>query len=176
MAIPHFSNDRICLRAVEPEDLDVFYRMENDPELWEISTFTTVPYSRYALEFYIKNSANDIYIDKQLRLMIARRNNPTVLGTIDLTDFVPLHSRAAVGIALLEEHRGKGYAKDALSLLCNYAFDFLQLKQLYAHIPADNEASLNLFGKCGFRNCGTMKAWLQAGKTYKDVVMMQLIR
>lgn len=36
-------NDRIYLRAVEPEDMDVMYEMENDPSMWDISNFT-VPY------------------------------------------------------------------------------------------------------------------------------------
>jgi RimJ/RimL family protein N-acetyltransferase len=33
-------NDRIYLRAVEPEDMDVMYEMENDPSMWDISNFT----------------------------------------------------------------------------------------------------------------------------------------
>jgi diamine N-acetyltransferase len=175
MSTSYLSNDRIYLRAVEPEDLDIFYRMENDPAFWEISSFT-VPYSRHILTQYIENLINDIYADKQLRLMVVRRNDHAVLGSIDLTDYVPLHSRAAVGIALLKEYRGNGYAKDALSLLCDYAFGFLRLKQLYANIPIDNETSRSLFGKSGFQDCGILKAWLQVGKEYKDVIMMQLIR
>ena len=39
------TNERIYLRAVEPEDLDIMYEMENDPSMWDISSFT-VPYSR----------------------------------------------------------------------------------------------------------------------------------
>lgn len=175
MPTSYLTNEHIYLRAVEPQDLEVFYQMENDPAFWEISSFS-VPYSRYALTQYIKHSANDIFADKQLRLMIARHSDHVVLGTIDLTDFTPLHSRGAVGIALLKEHQGNGYAKDALLLLCDYALGFLQMKQLYAHIPADNEASLNLFTRCGFRACGVMKEWLRAGDAgYKDVVMMQKI-
>lgn len=45
-------NDRIYLRAVEPEDIDIMYEMENDPLMWDISSFT-VPYSRYVLRQYI---------------------------------------------------------------------------------------------------------------------------
>ena len=33
-------NDRIYLRAVEPEDMDIMYEMENDPSMWDISNFT----------------------------------------------------------------------------------------------------------------------------------------
>ena len=36
-------NERIYLRAVEPEDMDIMYEMENDPSMWDISNFT-VPY------------------------------------------------------------------------------------------------------------------------------------
>ena len=56
------------------------------------------------------------------------------LGTIDITDFVPLHSRGEVGIAVHKDYRQQGYATDALKLLCEYAFDFLSLSQLFAHV------------------------------------------
>ena len=44
----YLTNERIYLRAVEPEDMDIMYEMENDPSMWDISNFT-VPYSRYVL-------------------------------------------------------------------------------------------------------------------------------
>ncbi len=79
------SNDRIYLRAVEPEDMDVMYEMENDPSMWDISNFT-VPYSRYVLRQYIEGSQCDVFADKQLRLMIMskshfpkRKNKPGTL-------------------------------------------------------------------------------------------------
>ena len=63
------STERIVLRAPEPEDLEVMYRMENLPEMWAVSN-ATVPYSRYVLRRYIENCRNDIYADRELRLMI----------------------------------------------------------------------------------------------------------
>lgn len=165
-------NDRIYLRAVEPEDLDVMYHIENHPTLWGIGSFT-VPYSRYALKEYIENSCNDIYADKQLRLMIVKRDDNVVIGTIDITDYSPMHSRGGVGIAVLEDYRRKGYAADALRLLLKYAFGFLHLKQLYAHVPADNIPSVKLFTSCGFRQSGLLKGWLRAEDTFKDVLLMQ---
>ena len=64
-------NERIYLRAVEPEDMDIMYEMENDPSMWDISNFT-VPYSRYVLRQYIEGSQCDVFADKQLRLMMVR--------------------------------------------------------------------------------------------------------
>lgn len=171
----YLSNELIYLRAVEPEDLDILYRMENNPSFWDISSFT-VPYSRYVLKQYIEHSANDMFADKQLRLMIVRRADHVVVGTIDVTDFIPLYSRGAVGIAVMKEYQRKGYGKLALNLLCDYVFGFLRLKQLYAHIPADNESSIALFTSCGFIPCGLLKDWLNVDGVFKDAVVMQLIK
>ena len=58
---------KVRLRAMEPEDLDFLYNIENDRELWNVGN-TNVPYSRYVLHDYIANSTNDIYSDGQVRL------------------------------------------------------------------------------------------------------------
>lgn len=170
----YLENERIYLRAIEPVDLESMYAIENNPELWEVSSFT-VPYSRYVLKQYIEQSSNDIYTDKQLRLMICRKTDNAILGIVDITDFVPLHGRAAVGVVVHQEYRRQGYASDAIVLLCQYAFNFLHLKQLYAYVSVDNEASIKLFSSCGFIQNGILKDWLKVGNVYKNVAFMQYI-
>ena len=155
----YFVNDRIRLRAMEPEDLELICEMENDPQQWDISNFT-VPYSRYVMKQYMENSQCDMFADKQLRMMVVRLEDHATIGTIDITDFSPMHARGEVGIVIRKEFRGAGYAKDALTLLCDYAFDFLRMKQLVVHIATDNEASMRLFASCGFVQCGLLKDWL----------------
>ena len=44
----YFCNERVRLRAMEPEDLEVMYAMENDSQTWDVTNFT-VPYSRFVL-------------------------------------------------------------------------------------------------------------------------------
>ena len=78
----YLTNERIYLRAVEPEDMDIMYEMENDPSMWDISNFT-VPYSRYVLRQYIEGSQCDVFADKQLRLMIVSKSDHGILGTIE---------------------------------------------------------------------------------------------
>lgn len=175
MKSSYLMNDRLCLRAVEPEDLAVLYDMENAPESWDVSNFT-VPYSRYVLKQYIENSQCDMFADRQLRLMIVHRDDNVVMGTLDITDFAPLHGHGEVGIAMRAAYRRQGYASDALRLLCEYAFGFLHLKQLTAHVAVDNEASIRLFASCGFQECGCLKQWWRIGGEYKDVLLMQHIR
>ena len=66
-------------------------------------------------------------------------------------------------------------ASDALRLLCEYAFDFLSLTQLYAHVATDNEICMKLFTSCGFVQCGLLKNWLQVGGCYKDAAIFQYL-
>lgn len=171
----YLKGELICLRAMEPEDLDVIYQMENDAQDWDVANFTA-PYSRYALKQYIENTLCDVFADRQLRLMVVCRTSGTVVGTVDVTDFVPLHARGEVGIAIRREYRRSGYGREALTLLCDYVFGFLRLKQLTAHIAVDNETSLHLFESCGFVRCGLLRAWWNVGGAFKDVVLLQRLR
>ena len=81
------------LRAIEPEDLDLLYQIENDQSLWKVGT-TNVPYSRYTLHDYIASSSDDIYADRQVRMIVENDEGETV-GIVDLVQFSPEHLRAA---------------------------------------------------------------------------------
>ena len=99
---------RLQLRAVEPSDIDLLYKWENDPAVWRVSN-TLSPYSRFQIEEYVMSARNDIYLNRQLRLMIVGlRGNikGKAIGAIDLFDFDPLNLRAGAGILVGQEFRG----------------------------------------------------------------------
>ncbi|RZJ63737.1 MAG: N-acetyltransferase, partial [Flavobacterium sp.] len=66
--------DAIYLRALEPEDLDFIYAIENDEAVWEVSN-TQTPYSRFLIRQYLENAHQDIYEAKQLRLAICMKDS-----------------------------------------------------------------------------------------------------
>ena len=166
-------NEKIKLRALEPEDLDDFYKWENDVDLWSMGC-TLEPYSRFELKQYIL-SQKDIYEAKQLRLIIENKADNKAIGTIDLYDFDPHNRRAAVGILVDRNYQGNGMAVEALILLCDYAFSFLKLHQLFAYIPIKNERSKRLFTRCGFKDIGLLPEWIQAPDGFEDVHLVGLI-
>lgn len=134
------SGNRLLLRAVEPEDVALIYRWENDSSSWGDGCALS-PYSRYAIRTYIEESLRqDIFQMRQLRFMIVRASDGVAVGMVDLFDFDPYHRRAAVGIYVDAASRGQGIAGEALNVLCCYAFDFLHLHQLYAQVAESNEA------------------------------------
>lgn len=165
----------IYLRALEPNDLEFLYVMENNESIWEVSN-TQTPYSRFLIRQYLKNAHQDIYEAKQLRLAICREQDFPALGLIDLFDFDPKNNRAGVGIVIQnEEDRNSGAGGEALDLVIMYAFRQLNLHQLYANIGEDNTASLALFTKFGFQKIGIKKQWNLVDGKYKDEILFQLI-
>lgn len=166
-------NDRMRLRAVEPEDLDVLYRIENDTRFWKHGV-SLVPYSRYALREFIRESRQDIYADGQLRLMIEEKSDGRVCGCIDLFAFSAMHARAEVGVLVLPSEQCRGVASEALTLLKTYAFRFLQLHQLYAYVAERNLPAQRLFSSCGFVLSAVLPDWIRQEGCFESVGMWTL--
>jgi diamine N-acetyltransferase len=172
-------NSIVKLRAPELPDIDLLYTWENNMDIWKVSN-TLTPFSRFVLKKYIETAHLDIWETKQLRLIIDAKNQSSLMfvsvGLIDLFDFDPFHLRAGIGILIANsEYRQKGYATEALKLTIRYAFETLQLHQLYCNISSDNTISLQLFQNVGFGVVGTKKEWLKTKNGWQDEIMLQII-
>lgn len=165
--------ENINLRALEPTDLDFLFATENNEQFWDISS-TQLPFSKYILQQYIENAHQDIYEAKQYRFVICNAENIPV-GMIDLFDFNPQHKRVGIGLLILPEHQNKGYASEALEMVLDYAFSYLDVHQIYANITSNNLKSIALFEKNNFKQVGIKKDWLFSNSTFKDEILYQLI-
>ncbi len=169
----------IKLRKIEPSDLPFLYQWENDADAWTAGN-THNPLSQQDLRAYIASTTGDIYRDGQLRLIIVSQGekaksqtenelsptqqnpNPstsTTIGCIDLFDFDPRNRRAALGMYISPEARGKGVGKEALRLIEQYAFGFLHLRVLYAVISTQNETCTTIFKQAGYLPSSTLPNW-----------------
>ncbi len=167
--------NRTKLRALERSDLDFLYLLENDESVWEVSN-TVTPYSKFVLKQYLENAHKDIYEVKQLRLAICELDGNQPIGFIDLFNFEPKHQRVGIGIVIFsEEDRKKGYATEALQLVERYAFTHLKVHQLYANISEDNDVSIKLFEKSGYKKAGTKQDWIRSGSGFKNELIYQRI-
>lgn len=169
----------ILLRALEPSDIDLMYDWENNTEIWPVSG-TLTPFSRHTMEQFIKVAHQDIYTNKQLRLAIEKKQNSgaqkETIGYLDLFDFDPAHLRAGVGILVAKtENRRKGFALESLNMLTEYAFNVLNLHQLYCHIHVDNEPSIRLFSAAGYKCNGELHDWTLSNGNWVNVYIMQKV-
>ena len=164
---------KVRLRAIEPEDLDLLYRIENDMKLWNVGA-SNVPYSRYTLHDYIANAADDIYVDRQVRMMVENEEGE-IVGIVDVVNFDPGNCRAEVGLIILDAYRRRGYGSSTLQQIADYALNVLHLHQLFAFVDMRNEGSMSLFEKMGYVAAAKINDWLYDGREYRDAVLMQLV-
>lgn len=165
------TDKQIRLRALEPEDLDFLYEMENDESLWAVGC-TNVPYSRQVLLDYITSATADIYVDKQVRMMVENEDGE-VVGMIDLMNFDPRHLRAELGIVIKKQFSGKGMAVSAIRHLLRYAKNILHLHQIYAIVADNNEKAIKMLQTVGFQGDMTLEGWLNDGDKYRDAYFFQ---
>ena len=166
----------MTLRALEPDDLEFLFALENDPDLWAASDVLPAPISRHALREYLRHAAASLAEAGQMRLIISAENGRAV-GTLDLYEYSAPHQRAGVGITVLKSERRQGYAQKALAELLPYAREALRLHQLYCTILEDNGASISIFKKSGFREVGIRHDWLRDSTPsgWINAVEMQLL-
>jgi diamine N-acetyltransferase len=164
---------KIRLRPIEPWDIDKILEWENNHKNWRVSN-TLVPFSKELITQYV-NSAQDIYSTKQIRLIITNQDDLSAIGSVDLFEFSPKHQRAGVGILVEEEHRGKGYALEALQLIDEYALTVVGIRNLFCNILEDNVESQRLFEKAGYVEVGRKIKWFNDQVDWLDEIMYQKV-
>ena len=162
------------LRALEAEDVDLLYVWENDPAVWGVSG-KLAPFSRHTLRRFLDEQRFDLYAARQLRLVVETLDGRAV-GLVDLFEFEPVDLRAGIGILIHGAgDRGRGFASDALDVLCRYARQVLGLHQLWCSVAPDNAASLTLFRRAGFVECGRKREWRRTPDGWADELLLQKI-
>ncbi|MBO4905617.1 MAG: GNAT family N-acetyltransferase [Bacteroidaceae bacterium] len=166
-----YSSD-IELRALEPDDIDLLYDVENDYNLWQHGA-ATVPYSRESLRQFLLNTTNDIYSDRQVRLVAQMRVGHQPVGLVDVFDFDPKHLRAELGLLILPPHQHKGYARQAMQQLLPLVRNW-HLHQLTAVIAVSNTSALSLFRKLAFQEAAVLPDWLRKPDgTFTDAILFR---
>jgi len=135
----------IVLRPLQESDLDFLESIENNKGNWQFGS-ERKHFNRQELFDYIANAKTDIKLAKQYRFVIDLNSVP--IGFIDLFDYTL--TSAGVGVIISKNYRNKGFAKEALNLISDYAFKFLNLKKIHCSIKKDNLISNQLFISCGF--------------------------
>lgn len=160
------------LRAIEPEDLDWFFRIENDSSMWHLGS-SKEPWSRDVLRRYVEAQPGNLQRDGQLRLILEHQGVP--VGAFDLYDYDSVSRKAGIGVVVDGNYREMGWGKKAMIALERYAFEMLGIHMVFAVVPVTNAASQSLFTSCEFEPVGQLKDWLWNQGAFEDAIMFQKI-
>ncbi len=98
-----------------------------------------------------------------------------LIGTVTLVDWDRSHRRAEIGFILHPSRWRRGLASDAVRAALRFAFEAMDLHRVEADVDPENEASLRLLQRLGFREEGRLRErWFTFG-SWKDSVMLGLL-
>ena len=110
-------------------------------------------------------------------LAIEDRADAVLVGFVYLNNIDWFARNAEFGILIGERSRqGEGLAKDALTLVADYAFTTLNLNRLYLRVVAFNKRALRLYRSFGFVEEGVQRQHAFVQGRYSNVVLMGLLR
>ena len=108
---------------------------------------------------------------------IVENSSRSLVGFIGLHRIDQENGHAEIGYFLSPGYWGRGYATEAVSLISQYAFEWLNLRKVYARVYAPNEASRRALEKNGFQLAGRWKEHQYVpGEGFVDVLMYERFR
>lgn len=152
------NSERIYLRAFTLEDLNLLHCLNSDPEVME---FIKKPESLEESEESLKRCIS-YYEGNGLGIW--------AMHLIDTDEFIGLFifrpyensEDIELGYRLHKKFWGKGYASEMTNTIIDYAFDVLEIPELFAVTMPGNINSEKVLKKCGFRKAGTTEKYYNA--------------
>jgi len=166
--------ERILLRALEPEDMEMLRDTVNDPEIERMVVGWSFPVSRaQQLEWYERVKKDRDH----LRLAIEIKETGEAIGLATLGPIDWKNRKAFHGIKLKSDApKGQGYATEAVFLIMKYAFEELQLNRLDGSILEYNVPSQRLYEKCGWKVEGRVRQSVFKGNAFHDQITVGILR
>ena len=173
---PTFLNGKnIFLSPLSKEDnLEEYGKWINDQETTLFMGSGRFPVGIHELKDYIDhyNSSKD-----GMLLGIFLKKTSEHIGNITLHQIDWRNRFAEIGILMGDKTaRGKGYAREAIRLVAQHAFDKLNLRKLYAGMIEGNEASKKAFEAVGFKVEGVLREHFFLSRKYLNCYRMGLLK
>lgn len=168
-------SSRLLLRALQPSDLNATYLgWLNDPLVNRYLETRFLPQSIESLQAYWQAHRDD---PASPWFAICLLDDDRHIGNIKLGPVHWLYRRADLSLFIGDRSCwGKGYASEAIALVCDWAFREMDLQKLNAGICAGNIASRRAFEKCGFELEGTLRKEVVSSGQRLDVWCLGLPR
>ena len=170
--ITFLSGHRVDLRPLEKEDLDLLCQWANDPELRGLTGEVT-PTDRAGMEASFQKMQAD---SSRVWFAIVAQDDGRVIGECGLLRMFPAWRTTDLSIILGDKTAwGKGYGQDAIYLLLDYAFGYLNFHRVAIGVVGSNDRALRFYEKVGFKKEGLQRDGYYFNHTYQDFVMMSIL-
>lgn len=172
--VARIDSPRLTLREVQASDLPDLLEINGDPEVTRFLPYATWQSLQDGEAWLARMAALGASGTGQ-QLVIARRSDAKVIGTMLLFHYVDGSNRVELGYALGRSYWRQGFMREAIAAACAHAFGALKIRRIEAEVNPDNLASCALLTAIGFALEGTLrKRWVAKGAAYDTNVYGQL--
>lgn len=173
--------DKVILDAIEPEDLEWMRYHRNNPELRKyFREWRDISLDRQ-FKWYEKDGSNENHSHVYFKIMEYHDKKPgerwdrdKIVGVCGLTNIHWTARRAELSVYISPAIMGKGIAKEALTLMYDYAFNEVNLHNIMAEVY-DNNKALGFYKHLGMKEDGVVRhTYFSEGK-YGNSIMLSLL-
>lgn len=98
------------------------------------------------------------------------------IGAIAIEDINSTRRCGTLGIFIGDkESRNKGYGSEAIKLLLDYGFNYLNLHSIKLNVFDFNKRAIACYKKCGFKECGRLRENYFLNGKYYDTIIMDIL-
>ncbi|WP_112267011.1 GNAT family N-acetyltransferase [Lentzea terrae] len=163
--------ERVRLRGIEPADWEAFQKFDENTTDMRRADKVQPPWSAARQREFAEKAAVKPVDRDQFNLGIESLEDGALVGTVGTQSVDHRAGRFGYGIAIGTEHKGRGYASDAVPLLLNYMFGERRFHKCEASVWAFNEPSLAFHRKLGFTEEGRLRDHEFFAGRHHDVVL-----
>ena len=116
------------------------------------------------------------HMDDEASLNIVTLDKDKLIGTVGLEHIDHVNMTATLGIFIGDEkEREKGYGTEAINLILDYGFNYLNLNNIKLDLMSFNERALKCYQKCGFKEYGRRRKCKFINGKYYDSIEMDIL-
>lgn len=141
------STERLVLRPLRTDDIDVILAYRNDPVVAEYQDWD-LPVTRERVERHVEAQSNWIDIVPGEPRQIGIEREGELIGDL-YVDLDEHGGVAEIGFTLRADHQGKGYAFEAASAVVSDLVERLGCHRIYGQLSPKNVRSARLLEKLG---------------------------
>ena len=164
--------DRIYLSPRNIEDVEKFTQWLNDFEVTDYTGRSGQVMSLEGERKYLLENANP-----EATFSIITINEDKLIGTVGLKSINHINKTSTLGIFIGDkEYLSKGYGTEAIKLLLDYGFNYLNLHSVQLDVISFNERALKCYKKCGFKETGRVRENKFINGKYYDTIAMDILK
>ncbi|MBA3945970.1 MAG: GNAT family N-acetyltransferase [Herpetosiphonaceae bacterium] len=166
--------EKVVLRALQEEDFEAWYRMNDDVDLTLSGTGRWVPVS---IDIARERWQYLLHSSPEVRVNFGIEVADEFIGMLSIKEIDRHNQHALLSIALSGPvHIGRGYGRDALRVVLRWAFQIHNLHRIELETWATNERALRAYRAAGFVEEGRLRDAVWLDGQFVDVVIMSAIR